>query len=104
MGPISLLEDHREPLERLCRQYAVRRLRLFGSALTDRWDPLRSDIDFLAEFGPPEGMDAFERYMGFVLALRELLGHEVEVVDWHAAKNPFFRRSAERLTVELYAA
>ena len=33
----------------------VRRLDLFGSAVTDRFDPLRSDVDMLVEFAdlPP---------------------------------------------------
>jgi len=104
MNSLSLLEEQREPLERLCRKYAVQRLRLFGSALTDRWAPGSSDLDFLVEFEQASGMDPFERYMGFVLDLRELLGREVDVVDWHSAKNPYFRRNAERATMELYAA
>lgn len=104
MTAISILEGHRNEVERLCRRFGVRRLRLFGSALTDGWDPERSDLDFLAEFDALQEMDAFDQYMGFVSALKDLLGYEVDVVDWLAAKNPFFRRNAERLAVDLYAA
>ena len=41
----------------LCRRYGVRRLVLFGSAVTDRFDPSRSDVDFLVESGtrPADG-------------------------------------------------
>lgn len=49
-------------------------------------------------------MNAFDRYMGFVLDLEALLGRNVDVVDWNAAKNPFFKRHADRLAKELYAA
>ncbi|BBO24515.1 MAG: nucleotidyltransferase domain-containing protein [Fimbriimonadaceae bacterium] len=100
----QLLRSNRESIEALCRKYAVKRLRLFGSALRDDWDPATSDLDFLAEFGPPVGMNAFDRYMGLVLDLEALLGRKADVVDWNAASNPFFRRHAERSAKEFYAA
>jgi predicted nucleotidyltransferase len=99
----QFLGSRREGIEALCRKYAVTRLRLFGSALSENWDPDTSDFDFLAEFGPPAAMNAFDRYMGFVLDLEALLGRKVDVVDWNAAKNPFFKRHAERSARELYA-
>jgi hypothetical protein len=100
----QLLKTHLAAIEGLCRRYAVTRLRLFGSALREDWDSTTSDLDFLAEFGPPAGMNAFDRYMGFVMDPEALLGRRVDVVDWHAAKNPFFRRQAERSARDLYAA
>jgi uncharacterized protein len=38
-----------EAISRLCRQYGVKQLSLFGSALTDSFGPT-SDIDLLVEF------------------------------------------------------
>jgi predicted nucleotidyltransferase len=98
------LKSKQAGIEALCRKYAVKRLRVFGSALREDWDPERSDFDFLAEFAPPVGMNAFDRYMGFVLDLEALLGKRVDVVDWNAAKNPFFRRHADSSAKVLYAA
>ena len=100
----QLLDSNKAAIETLCRKYAVRRLRLFGSALRDDWDPESSDLDFLAEFGPLADTNAFDRYMGFILDMEALLGRKVDVVDWNAAKNPFFKRHAERSAKELYAA
>lgn len=91
-------------VQAICRKYSVKRLRLFGSALRDDWDPETSDFDFLVEFGEPETMGAFDQLMGFVLDMEGVLGRRVDVVDWNAAKNPFFRRNAERETREIYAA
>lgn len=99
-----ILAENKAAMDELCRKYGVLRLRLFGSALRDDWDPDQSDFDFLAEFGDQVGMNAFDRYMGFVLDLEALLGRNVDVVDWNAAKNPFFKRHADRLAKELYAA
>lgn len=46
-GPLTL---DREEIARLCRAFGVKRLAVFGSATTDRFDPDRSDVDFLVEF------------------------------------------------------
>jgi predicted nucleotidyltransferase len=90
-----LIETRRQPLESLCRRYAVRQLRLFGSAATGLFEPEHSDLDFLVEFDRPEGMDKFEQYFGLQQDLAKLFGRKVDLVDWNAAKNPFFRAEAE---------
>ena len=104
MRAVEHLTSNRNGIEALCRKYAVKRLRLFGSALREDWDPDSSDFDFLAEFGSPVGMNAFDQFMGFTLDLEVLLGRKVDVIDWNAAKNPFFKRHAERSAKDLYAA
>jgi len=104
MHALEHLNSKRNGIEELCRKYAVKRLRLFGSALREDWDPESSDFDFLAEFESPVGMNAFDQFMGFLLDLEALLGRNVDVIDWNAARNPFFKRHAERSAKELYAA
>ena len=58
--PIDL---HHEETARLCRRYGVRRLELFGSAATEKFDPARSDLDFILEFDSSQ-TDLFNRYFG----------------------------------------
>lgn len=41
-----------DAIARACKRYGVERLRIFGSALTDHFDPEGSDIDFLVDFAP----------------------------------------------------
>lgn len=45
----ALIEQHKEAIRALCREFGVKRLELFGSAATDEFDPDRSDVDFLVE-------------------------------------------------------
>jgi hypothetical protein len=104
MHAVEHLRSKHNGIEELCRKYAVKRLRLFGSALREDWDPESSDFDFLAEFGPPVGMNAFDQFMGLLVDLEALLGRKVDVVDWNAARNPFFKRHVERSAKDLYAA
>ena len=46
----SIIQDNREAVEQLCRQFRVRRLELFGSAVGKKFDPKTSDLDFLVDF------------------------------------------------------
>ena len=105
MTALEVLERHRPAIEKLCRQYGVRRLRLFGSGSRADWDPSTSDFDFLVEFGPPPpGIDPFLQQFGLLVRLEALLNRPVDLVDWNAAKKPLFRQVAESQAMEWYAA
>jgi len=105
MDPLALVQSKGDELAILCRRYGDERLRLFGSALRPTWDPDRSDLDFLAEFGPPpEGVNRFDQQFGLLVDLQRLFGRSVDVVDWKAAQKPIFRQLAEADARELYMA
>jgi predicted nucleotidyltransferase len=104
VNPLELLEEKRSEIDRICRRFCVKRLRLFGSALNEGWDAGRSDLDFLVEYRPDSSsLPALDRLVGLQLALSDLLGLPVDVVNWATARNPYFRESAERFTHEIYA-
>jgi predicted nucleotidyltransferase len=96
------IEEQRLVLEALCRRCAVRRLRLFGSAVGDTFRPEASDFDFPVEFGEPVGMDKFEQYFGLHRELSELFRWNIDPVDWDATKNPYFRERAAREAERVY--
>lgn len=104
MTGLDLVGAKRTAVAALCRQYAVRRLRLFGSAVRGDFDVASSDLDFLVEFDPPVGMNAFHQFIDLKLALEELFARRVDLVTWRAVRDPDFRRQAEQSAVELYAA
>ena len=106
MSPgLDELESRKAEVVRLCRRFNVRRLWVFGSAVKGTWKPGTSDFDLSVEFGPrPPGMRAIEQFFGHQRELEALLGRKVDIVEWSAAKNPFFRREVERHRKELYAA
>jgi len=100
---VELTAKHEE-LQALCRQFGVRRLAVFGSAASGEFDPANSDIDFLLELSPPDGMSRLDAYFGLKEALEQLLGHPVELVDPSALENPYFAASVARTRHDLYAA
>ncbi len=46
------LADHHDEIVALCRVYGVERLEVFGSAADGRFDPGRSDFDFIVRMAP----------------------------------------------------
>lgn len=94
----------RKELDKICRQYRVRRLELFGSAAVGRDRPGESDLDFLVEFESlPQGAYA-DAYFGLLESLERLFGRPVDLVVARAIKNPYFRESVERTKTVVYAA
>lgn len=99
-GPLAL---DREAIGELCRKYGVQSLAVFGSALSERFDATRSDVDFLVEFA--DDLDSrFDAYFGLKEGLENLLGRPVDLVMPGALDNPYFAASVLRHSEKLYAA
>jgi hypothetical protein len=98
------IDEKREQIAAICREYHVCRLALFGSALRDDFDPSRSDLDFVVEFEPlPAGTYA-NTYFGLIEALERLFQRHVDLVEAGSIRNPYFQREIEAQQVPLYAA
>jgi predicted nucleotidyltransferase len=101
----KLLSDHAANIAQLCRDYGVLRLALFGSALTTAWDPASSDLDFVAEFGPPPlGVDLFAQFFVFQTKLQETLGRPIDLVEKAAVRKPRFLELLQSQSEDVYAA
>lgn len=92
-----------EAIRRACERHGVKRLRVFGSVLTDRFDPEMSDVDFLVDF-QPEREDLFQDYFDLKFDLERIVGREIDLVMERSVKNPFFKASAFGSAQDVYAA
>lgn len=99
-----LIPQNLAELNRLCLEYRVRRLEQFGSAVTNDYDQLSSDLDFLVEFEDLEPRAYAEAYFGLLDALTALFKKPVDLVVLSAIKNPYFLRAIEAKRALLYAA
>jgi hypothetical protein len=98
------IESHRSELDQLCKRYYVKRLELFGSAVTGEFKPETSDLDFLVEFHSTKEMNAADQYFGLLEALRSLFQRKVDLVMARAMHNPYFIREVNKSRTMLYAA
>lgn len=98
-----LVEERLPELRELCARFRVRRLELFGSASSDRFDPSRSDLDFLVEFENLSG-GYFDAYFGLLEALEDLFHRRVDLVMSRAVSNRYFLEGIRASRIVLYAA
>lgn len=98
------IADHREELRDLCRRFHVRRLDVFGSAARGDFDPARSDLDFLVEFGPLQPGPYVDAFFGLKEGLEQLFGRPVDLVSAASIHNSYFRQNVEESKALLYAA
>lgn len=92
-----------EEIRGACDRFGVARLRVFGSAVTELFDPSSSDVDFLVDFEPGV-VDLLGCYLGLHAELERIVGRKVDLVMSDAVENPFFAAEAERTARDLYAA
>jgi uncharacterized protein len=90
------IAEKRDALAAICRRYGVARLEIFGSAARGtRFDPERSDADFLVTFTPAVRND-LAALSDLKDALERLLGRSVDLVEREMveASRNFIRRRA----------
>ena len=100
---MSVVQSRSPEIAKLCRQFGVVRLDLFGSADTGDFDPDRSDVDFLVEFAASTPLGALDTYFGLKEALEALFGRPVDLVMACAVVNPFLLSSIERTRRPVFA-
>jgi len=82
LGIAALIGNHRAEILSIAHQYKAHNIRVFGSVARGE-ARIDSDIDFLVTFEP--GYTLLD-HAGLVVALRDLLGRSVDVVN-----EPFLR-------------
>ena len=85
----------------MCRKYKVRRLFVFGSVLTDRFNE-RSDIDLIVDFDKDKIKDYFDNYFDFKYSLENLFGRKVDLLEDQTIKNPYLRKNVDETKSLIY--
>jgi uncharacterized protein len=92
---MNLINEHIERIKKLCQDYSVKELYVFGSVLSSNFRS-DSDIDFLVQFSRMEPAEYFDNYMGFKDALGNLLARNIDLLEIQAIRNPILMRSIDR--------
>jgi predicted nucleotidyltransferase len=103
MSPLAQpLIDHRDEIARLCRSHGVERLEVFGSAADGRFDPARSDFDFIVTFTADAQEGIGSHYFDLADALERLLGRRVDLLTNEPIRNPYLRKAVDATRRDLY--
>jgi uncharacterized protein len=92
---MELIQKHINEIRQLCIRHNVEELYVFGSVLTERFNP-GSDIDFLVRFSGVNPPDYFDNYSEFKESLEKMLLRDVDLVEIQTLKNPILKRSIEK--------
>ena len=101
---VAVITGKIDAILRACERFRVERLDVFGSVLRDDFEPGRSDIDFLVEFGSMPPSDKPDAYFGLLDELRTIFGAEIDLVMSGALKNRYIRDDVNRTKWKLYEA
>ena len=95
------IEKIKPEIERVCRRLPVKRLGIFGSALSRDFSQT-SDVDVLVIFDSGENVDLFEKYFELKERLEEIFKREVDLVIDRAFRNPIFRETVDKTRTIIY--
>jgi hypothetical protein len=98
---MNMLEKNTEAIHNLCKKHKVAKLYAFGSVLTSAFNH-GSDIDFLIEFERNEIPDFASNYFELLFALEDLLGREVDLIEYSAIRNPYFKEEVDETKELIY--
>jgi predicted nucleotidyltransferase len=101
----EVIERQQTAIAELCRRHHVRRLDLFGSGARGvDFDPRRSDLDFVVEFGATGSGPTLRTFFAPRNELAALFGRPVDLVVLGSVTNPYIRAEVERTREPVYAA
>jgi uncharacterized protein len=99
---LPIIREHEEELADLCRAHQVRRLSLFGSAVTGNFREGSSDLDFLVTFKPQTPHESLWGFMALAEDLEWLFGTHVDLLEERPFRNPYFREDVTHNRVVVY--
>lgn len=100
---LTLIENHKTELQRLCEKYDIKTMYVFGSATTDTFNK-NSDIDILISFKEIPFDKYTDNYFELHEELEKLFERKVDLLTEKSLSNPYFIQSVEKTKQLLYAA
>lgn len=98
----EIIAEKKDEIAALCRKHRVKRLDLFGSAVTGSFDERLSDLDFLVTFEHPEEGILY-RYIDLADDLEQLFSRKVDLLTERSVGSDDFRSEIERQRTPVYA-
>ena len=98
---MRLIQRNIDQIIALCEKHKVKELCVFGSALTDKFTK-NSDVDFTVVFDKSAVGDYFTNYFDFKFALEELLHRDVDLIEYEAIRNPYFKAEVDETKQPIY--
>jgi len=86
----------------LCKAHQVDKIYLFGSSVTDRFDPQRSDIDIVVKVDIKDPSDRGEALLSLWDKLEAFFKRKVDLLTDESIRNPYLRSNIDRTKKLIY--
>lgn len=101
VGELRPVVEFKSEIENVCRLLPVKRLGIYGSALTESFSP-RSDVDVLVVFDADETIDLFDKYFELKEQLEKIFQRKVDLIVDKPFRNSVFREAVEKTRTIIY--
>lgn len=99
----EFIKDKLDDLKKLCQDYDVKKMYVFGSVCTDKFND-NSDIDILISFKDISIEKYTDNYFELHYKLEKLFNRKIDLLTENSLSNPYFIESIEETKQLLYAA
>ena len=98
---MKLIENNIQKIVALCQRHKVRKLFVFGSILTSRFNN-ESDVDLVVDFDNVDLEDYADNYFDLKFGLEELFNRSVDLLESKAIRNPILRKNIDNSKQLIY--
>lgn len=100
----AIVQNKINELKKLCSSLNIRRLYVFGSAVSDKFND-SSDIDLLISFSEDLSVEEYtQNYFKLHYKLRELFNRDIDIVTEKTLSNPYLIESINETKELIYEA
>jgi uncharacterized protein len=89
---MSIIEQYKDDIYRLCASHKVKKLYAFGSVLTETFNE-DSDIDLVVDFETGDAAHYADNYFDLKFSLQDILQRPIDLLEEQAIRNPYFRQA-----------
>ena len=86
----------------LCENHKIKYLYAFGSSVSGKFDPEKSDIDLLVEIDSPDPIDRGEMLISLWDKFEGFFNRKVDLLTDSSIRNPYLRKSIDSTKVLIY--
>lgn len=98
---MKISDQNIDRIKKLCKEYRVKSLSVFGSVLTVNFSP-NSDIDFVVDFDENDPIKYTDLYFQLKEKLEQLLKRQIDLIEERGIKNSYFRNEVDKSKVVIY--
>jgi predicted nucleotidyltransferase len=99
-----IIENKIRELKDICESFGVKRLYVFGSISTAKFDEKYSDIDLIVELNEKDPVEKGEKLIILWDKFEELFGRKVDLLSKTPVRNPYLQKGIEATKQLIYEA